>query len=142
MAHVFDTAPYKRHAASAVAGGYLTRDGASGPFKGVDITPSWYSYDHGPIHFTVYKCAASSLHLPHRPQTGPAGWSCADVCCCSLSSPHRSVQTRPTQARKGAHSTHLADSFHCVPRRSGHLAAILKQTASPGNRQSKLNQIC
>lgn len=37
-----------------VRGGYLTRDGASGPYKGPDIVPEWYSYDHGPIHFLVY----------------------------------------------------------------------------------------
>lgn len=37
-----------------MAGGYLKRAGAPGPFVGTDIAPLWYSYDHGPIHFLVY----------------------------------------------------------------------------------------
>ena len=42
-----------------VRGGYLQRDDAPGSFLGVPITPTWYSYDHGPIHFLVYRCGSN-----------------------------------------------------------------------------------
>lgn len=42
----------------SVAGGYVTRGDTGGSFVGKDITPEWYSYDHGPIHFISYRSAA------------------------------------------------------------------------------------
>lgn len=45
----------------SVAGGYINRTDASGPFVGPNIKPLWYSYDHGPIHFLVYRCAALAM---------------------------------------------------------------------------------
>ncbi len=40
-----------------VAGGYIKRDNANASFVGPDITPLWYSYDHGPIHYLAYRCS-------------------------------------------------------------------------------------
>ena len=55
-----------------VAGGYLKRAGAPGPFVGTDMAPLWYSYDHGPIHFLVY-----STELDFYP--GSPQYKCAPI---------------------------------------------------------------